>query len=109
MARKKLLGLPTWAWGLGAVGFVYWCVKNQPKILYKGAAGLGAYTSRRPRIDVSLAKCLAQRAACLGSCDARYQACYARCMGDPVCEAACESAKNTCDGACPTCGQMPAQ
>jgi hypothetical protein len=107
MAKKKFLGLPGWAWGLGAAGFVYWCVKNQPVTYYKGTAGLGAYAQGRPRIDVNLAKCLAMRQACLGGCDTRHQTCIARCMGNPTCEASCNSANAQCIAACPTCGQEP--
>lgn len=103
MARKKFL--PSWALWAGAIGVGYLLIKSQSG----SVAGLGAYTQGRTRVNVSLAKCMAMRYACMGSCDARYQACYARCMGDPVCEAACESANNTCVGACPTCGQVPAQ
>ena len=100
MARKKLLGLPNWAWGLGAVGFVYWCVKNQPTTLCKGAAGLGA----TPMPDCS------DRYRCYQECNGGYSACLFGCSGHPGCIAECEASRHSCLGNCPPCkGKVPSK
>ena len=98
MARKKFLGLPSWVWGLGAAGFVYWCVKNQPK--YKGTAGLGA----TPALDCS------DRYRCYQECNGGYSACIFGCMGDGKCIRECEASRHICLASCPPCvgGRLPA-